>query len=88
MNPPPTLTFRVLVLDTWDEITLDLPLKTPVSELKRMALARSRVRRPAELYQVKFRGAELPENGRTLFDAGVPPNAELIVLSRRRTPVR
>jgi hypothetical protein len=83
-----TLPVRVMVLDTWDELTLQVPPATPVSELKRAALARSRVRRPPELYEVKFRGAVLSEDGLTLADAGVPPHAALIVLPRRRIPVR
>jgi hypothetical protein len=36
---------------------------------------------------VKFRGMEL-DDGMSLADAGVVPNAGLIVLTRRRWPVR
>jgi hypothetical protein len=83
-----TLPVRVMVLDTWDEIPLELPADTPVADLKRRALEHARVHRPAEGYLVKFRGAELPEGGTTLGDAGVVPNAGLIVLSRLRRPAR
>ncbi len=82
------LPLRVTVLDTWDEIPLTVDGQTPVTELKRQALARARVRRPAEDYLVKFRGAELPEGEATLMDAGVVPNGALIVLPRRRIPAR
>ena len=38
-------------------------------------------------YLVKYRGAELADQ-QSLADAGVVPNAGLIVLARRRRPVR
>lgn len=79
---------RVMVLDTWEEIPLTLPASTPIAELKRVALAKSRIRRPAGEYVVKYNGAELYEAGNTLGQAGVPANGALIVLLRRRAPVR
>ncbi|HEV8598110.1 MAG TPA: hypothetical protein VGQ69_01980 [Gemmatimonadales bacterium] len=82
------LDLRVTVLDTWDESTLQLPPTTLISELKRTALARSRIRRSPTEYLVKYKGAELDEAGRTLADAGVAPNSSLIVMARRRLPVR
>lgn len=87
MNPG-TLPLRVTVLDTWDEVSLELPPATPLSEVKRAALAASRVRRPPAEYVLKYRGAELFEGKATLADAGVRPDAALIVLPRRRSPVR
>jgi hypothetical protein len=45
------------------------------------------VRNPAE-FLVKHRGAEVQDEDRTLAEEGVVPNAPLIVLSRRRRPVR
>lgn len=81
-----TLPLRVTVLDTWDEIPLDLPPATPVGELKTRALAASRVTRSPAEYQVKYLGAELMDEGATLAEAGVVANAALIVLSRRRRP--
>jgi hypothetical protein len=83
-----TIPVRVLVMDTWDEIALELAPATPVADLKREALARARVARSPDDYLVKYRGAEVWENGMTLADAGVVPNAALIVLPRRRLPVR
>jgi hypothetical protein len=85
MRPLP---LRVTVLDTWEEIPLTFPAETPVAEVKRAALARARVRRPAGEYLVKFRGAELAEGSRTLADSGVVANSPLIVLARRRVPAR
>jgi hypothetical protein len=82
------LLVRVTVLDTWDEVRLEVPPHTPIAEVKRAALARAGVTRPAGDYLVKFRGAEVWENGTTVAEAGVVPNAALIVLPRRRLPVR
>lgn len=79
---------RVMVLDTWEEIPLSLAASTPIADLKRAALAKSRVRRPAGDYVVKYNGAELYEPDNTLGQAGVPANGALIVLRRRRAPVR
>lgn len=77
-----------MVLDTWDEISLEVTATTPVAEVKRSALARSRVRGSAGEFVLKYNGAELFEEGQTIADAGVGPHAALIVLRRRRTPVR
>ncbi len=81
------LPLRVTVLDHWDDIALDLPDSTAVSVVKGEALRRAKVSQPAEAYLIKFRGAELAD-GETLAQAGVVPNGALIVMSRRRTPVR
>lgn len=82
------LALRVMMLDTWDEVPLTLPGNTPIADLKRAVLARSRARLPAAEYVVKYHGAELYEPGNTLALAGVLPNSALIVLRRRRAPVR
>ena len=79
---------RVLVLDAWDEIELEVPPDLTLQDLKREALARAGVTAPPEDYLLKYRGAEVRENGATIAQAGIVPNAALIVLSRRRRPVR
>ncbi len=79
---------RVTVADVWDAVPLDLPPSTSLAELKREALRRTRVRHDPAEYVVKFRGAEMLDESATLKDAGIPPNAALIVLPRRRRPVR
>ncbi len=83
-----TIPVRIMVLDTWDEFSVTLPSGTPVDQLKSQALLAARVRRPPEEYLVKYRGAELPEQGLTLGGAGIVPNAGLIVMSRRRVPAK
>jgi hypothetical protein len=83
-----TLPIRVMVQDAWDEVTLDLPAVTPLAEVKRRALQATRVTGNPDAYLLKFRGAELEDESRSLAEAGLVPNGALIVLRRRRRPVR
>ena len=83
-----TIPVRVMVEDAWDEVTLDLPPATPVEETKRRALTMARVARNPDDYLVKYRGAELLDERRTLAESGVVANAPLIVMARRRRAVR
>lgn len=83
-----SIRFRVTVLDTWDEIALDLPVSTTLAAVKRAALVAAKVTdQPAE-FVLKFRGATLRDESRSLADAGVPANAGLIALRERRLAVR
>jgi hypothetical protein len=77
-----------MVEDVWNEVMLELPATTPVGEIKRQALADSRVTRDPSNYVLKFRGAELSDESRSAAEWGLVPNAALIVLARRRRPVR
>jgi hypothetical protein len=79
---------RVTVLDSWEEVPLLVPASMTIADVKRAALAQSKVRRPPDEYVVKYNGAELYEAGNTIAQAGVRPNGALIVLRRRRAPVR
>jgi hypothetical protein len=82
------LPLRVTVEDVWNEVLLELPAATPVGEIKRQALAASHVTRDPSNYVLKFRGAELSDESRSAVDSGLVPNGALIVLARRRRPVR
>ena len=84
----PTLPLRVMVQDAWDEVALELPSSAPLGELKRRALEAARVTRDPAEYLLKFRGAELADESCSLADAGLVPNGALIVMPRRRRPVR
>ncbi|HEY7637339.1 MAG TPA: hypothetical protein VH763_17435 [Gemmatimonadales bacterium] len=83
-----TLPLRVMVEEAWDEVNLSVPPGTRLGELKRMALEATRISRDPGSYVLKFRGAELDDESRTLGEAGLVPNGALIVLRRRRRPVR
>jgi hypothetical protein len=82
------LRLRVMVQDAWDEIPLDLPPGTSLAELKQLALEATKVIRDPDEYLLKFRGAELYDESRSLADAGLVMNGAVIVLPRRRRPVR
>jgi hypothetical protein len=82
------LPLRVMVEDVWDEVFLELPDELPVSEVKRQALELTRVRRDPSEYVLKFRGAEISDESLSLANAGLVPNGAVIVLARRRRPVR
>ncbi|MGN6392394.1 MAG: hypothetical protein ACTHM9_09145 [Gemmatimonadales bacterium] len=83
-----TLPVRVMVQDAWDEVRLELPDATPLADVKRKALAATRITRDPATYVMKFRGAELEDESKTLAQAGLVPNGALIVLPKRRRPVR
>lgn len=83
----PLLPVRVMVTDAWDEVPLQLPSSATLGDLKRQALEATRVAHDPAGYLVKYRGAELSDQ-QSLGEAGVVPNAGLIVLARRRRPVR
>jgi hypothetical protein len=82
------LPVRVMVQDAWDEVRLELPSTTSLSDVKRQALDATRVTGDPAGYLLKFRGAELQDETRSLAEAGMVPNGALIVLARRRRPVR
>ncbi|MEO6055364.1 MAG: hypothetical protein ABI860_05440 [Gemmatimonadales bacterium] len=84
----PSLPLRVMVQDAWDEVHLDLPAGTLLAEVKRQALEATRVTGDPAAYVLKFRGAELRDEARSLTEAGLVPNGALIVLRKRRRPVR
>ena len=83
-----SLPVRVMVQDAWDEVRLDLPSATPLADVKRRALEATRVVHDPAGYVLKFRGAELQDESRSLAQAGVVANGALIVLPKRRRPVR
>jgi hypothetical protein len=82
------LEVRVMVEDAWDQVTLSLPSSTSVTDVKHKALALTHRTEDPAGYLVKFRGAELSDEGRSLAESGVVTRASLIVMPRGRRPVR
>lgn len=82
------LAVRVTLLDNLDEYAMVVPGTTKIADLKRDVLARAGIKRPESFYVVKYNGAELYEGSKTLADSGVVSDGALIVLLRRRIPVR
>lgn len=83
-----TIGLRVRVHEAWDDVNLALPVHATVGEVKQRVLEIvGEQDAPAE-FVIKFRGVELRHEEQTLADAGVPDDAALIVLRRRRRAVR
>lgn len=83
-----TLPLRVMLTDVWDEFRLDLPPETLLSQVKQRVLDLGRVTEDPARYVVKYRGAQLANEGKSLAELGVVRNAALIMLPRRRQAVR
>ena len=82
------LAVRVRVLDAWEDIVLHLPAATPIADVKRRALEAAHITRDPAGFLVKFRGAEVQDESRSLEAERVPGDGALIVMLRRRVPVR
>ena len=83
------LRVRVWVPEVWDVVELSVTPDWRVAQLKEEALTRA-TGRTLQLadYEVKFRGAKVLDETRTLADLAVPDQAAFIVLAARRVPVR
>ena len=84
----PVSELRVTVLDTWDEYSFRITPGASVADLKHEVLGQAGIRRNPDEYEVKYNGARLDEPGRPLAELGLPQNAAMIVLARRRRPAR
>lgn len=83
------LKVRVWVPEVWDAVDLTPAPESTVGQLKAQALARATGRNPdPSAYVVKYHGAALADEGRTLAQLGVQDGAPFIVLPARRQPVR
>lgn len=88
MTAAAPMLLRVRVQDAWDEVELEVSPDTSVEAVKDEALNRFRIGTDRSAYVVKFRGAEIIDERRTVAEAGLVPNAALIIMPRRRRPVR
>jgi hypothetical protein len=79
---------RVRVLDAWDDVVIRVPGPTPIADVKRRALDAAHVTDDPAGFLVKFRGAEVRDESRSVHDERVPSDGALIVMRRRRVPVR
>ena len=83
-----SIPLRVMLTEVWDEFHLDLPSETPLTQVKQQVLELGQLRDDPARYVIKYRGAQLTDESRSLADLGVVRNAALIMLPRRRQPVR
>jgi hypothetical protein len=79
---------RVMLTEVWDEFHLDLPPETPLTDVKRRVLELGHLPDEPAKYVVKYRGAQLTDEAKSLAELGVVKNAPLIMLLRRRYPVK
>jgi hypothetical protein len=79
---------RIMVQEMWDQVALELQPGASIAEVKQRALGLTHAPGQAADFLVKFRGAELLDEQQSLAQAGVVANSSLIVLPRRRRPVR
>jgi hypothetical protein len=85
----PVLHIRVQVADLWDSIRVDAPPSEPVISVKRAALETLYPNNefPDE-WVVRLHGFEVLDEERSLVDVGVREGSILLLVARRRRPVR
>ena len=85
----PVLHIRVQVADLWDSIRVDAPPTQPVALVKRAALeALYPAGADADEFVVRLHGFEILDEESSLASAGVRNGSILLLVSRRRRPVR
>jgi hypothetical protein len=88
MSPAKNADLRVRVSEAWSDVDIPWSSELRIGELKLRALvATQRGGDPAD-YEVKFRGAKILEEGRTIGELKVPAGAGLLVQRWRRQAVR
>jgi len=79
---------RVWVTDVWDNLDLPVTPEYTFEQVKEEGLAATTgATVDASRYQVKYRGALITDEHRTLADAKVPDGAPMIILPANRRPV-
>lgn len=85
----PVIHIRVQVAELWDSIRVDAPPSEPVTSVKRAALdALYPEGIDPEEYVVRLHGFEILEENVGLVAAGVRDGSILLLVKRRRQPVR
>ena len=85
----PVLHIRVQAADLWDSVRVDAPPTEPVISVKRAALnALYPDGIDADEFVVRLRGFEILDEPRSLAEAGVSNGSILLLVSRRRRPIR
>jgi hypothetical protein len=83
------MNIKVTVADTWQPVALDVAAGDTVAGIKAKALGSTHL--PADQgsrYEVKFGGARVKDESRTLGSLGVTDGSAFIILAKRRRAVR
>lgn len=85
----PRMEIKVRVGDTWMPLLMTVTPSDTVAAVKAQAL-KDRVTAPALLarYEVKVGGVPVRDESKTLSEAGIKHGAPVVILSKRRRPVR
>ncbi len=82
-------TVRVQCADAWDAVRVDVLPSTPVRDVKQAAMATLMPEvDDLDEFVVKLHGFEVTTEGASLQAAGAMDGSTLLVMSRRRRPVR
>ena len=85
----PVLHLRVQIIELWDSIRIDAAGSEPVISVKRAALnALYPDGSNADSYVVRLHGFEILDESASLAAAGVRDGSILLLVNRRRQPVR
>jgi hypothetical protein len=85
----PVIHIRVQVAELWDSVRVDAPPSEPVISVKRAALdALYPEGIDPEEYVVRLHGFEILDESVSLVAAGVRDGSILLLVKRRRQPVR
>lgn len=86
---PPSMTLKVTIADTWQVVLLAGAPEQTAASLKARALSDAGIPASrATSYEVKFGGALVRDESRTLGALGAKDGSPFIVLAKRRRAVR
>lgn len=88
-HAPVVWTLRVQCAEAWDAVKVELSPETRVRDVKQAAMAQLLPDVDAlESYVVKLRGIEVQREELSVHAAGAIDGSTLLIMSRRRRPVR
>lgn len=86
---PVTWTIRVQAAEAWDMVRVDVTPETSVRDVKHAAMATLLPDvEDVNEYVVKLRGFEIHDESESVQSAGTMDGSTLLIMSRRRRPVR
>lgn len=84
----PAITIRVEMPEVWDVVRIVVSPAQPVTDVKKAALQALRPETAPDEVVMKLRGWEILDELSTLAECGVNDGSILVMMFRRRRPVR